>query len=80
MELWLFGGGKKGGIGMALRHLWNLGRGRHVRDNTMVCLPFQHLKITFLAEEWMQMDGDPWGTVREAEIKVISGAVRVLVP
>ena len=80
MELWLFGGGRKGGIGMAIRHLWNLGWGTHVRDHQMVCLPFRHLKINFLTEEWMQLDGDPWGTVREAEIEVRRGAVRVLVP
>ena len=80
MELWLFGGGRKVGTGMAIRHLWNLGWGRHVRDRHMVCLPFQHLKMTFSAEEWMQLDGEPWGTVREAEINIKREAVRVLVP
>ena len=80
MELWLFGSGKRGGVGMAVRHLWNLGWGRHVKDNEMVCLPFRRLKLAFETEEWMQMDGDPWGKVREVDIKVMKRAVRVLLP
>jgi diacylglycerol kinase (ATP) len=80
MELWLFGSGKRGGMGSAVRHLWNLGWGRHVKDGEVVCMPFQQLSLVFETEEWMQMDGDPWGKVREVDITVKKRAVRVLVP
>jgi diacylglycerol kinase family enzyme len=80
MELWLFAGGRRGGFGMTIRHLWNLGWGRHVKDSEMVYLPFQQLKIEFETMEWMQMDGDPWGKIRNVEIVVRKQALKVLVP
>jgi len=79
MELWLFGAGRRGGLRMAVRHLWNLGWGRHVRDSEIVCLPFRQLKMEFETEEWMQMDGEPWGRVKSVEVAVRRRAVRVLV-
>jgi len=80
MELWLFGSGKRGGMGMAVRHLWNLGWGKHVKDSETICLPFRRLKLVFEADEWIQMDGEPWGKVREADIAVRKWAVKVLAP
>ncbi len=79
MEVWLFGGGI-GGVRMITRHLWNLGLGWHVKDKETLCLPFRRLKMNFEADEWMQMDGEPWGTVKEVEIEVEAKALRVLLP
>jgi diacylglycerol kinase family enzyme len=79
-ELWLFGSGKKGGAGMAVRHLWNLGWGRHVQDSEMICLPFRQATIKFETEEWMQMDGEPMGMVKAAALSVQEQVLKVIVP
>ena len=80
IELWLFKGGITGGVRMAVRHLWNLGWQRHVKDREVLYLPFQHLRLRFGVAEWMQMDGDPWRQVNGAEIGIQAQAIRVLVP
>ncbi|NUM49398.1 MAG: diacylglycerol kinase family lipid kinase [Anaerolineales bacterium] len=79
-ELWLLGSGKNGGVPSVIRHLWNLGRGQHVQDRNTLCLPFRQLKLTFATPEWMHLDGEPYGTVQEAEIQIWAQGLRVLVP
>lgn len=80
MSLWLFEAGKQGGVGVAFQHVWNLWKGRHVKERNVLCLPFKRLSLRFEEDEWMQMDGEPWGQVKEAEIYVQAQALKVLVP
>jgi YegS/Rv2252/BmrU family lipid kinase len=80
LELWLLRSGRRGGAGMALRHLWNLGWGLHVKDREALCLPFRRAQITFETAEWMHTDGEPGERVKTAEITVWERGLWVIVP
>lgn len=80
LELWALRSGSKGGVGTVIRHLWNLGYRQHVRENEVVCLPFRQAHITFKTEEWMHLDGEPYGTIQQAHLAIRAKALKVLVP
>lgn len=80
LELWLLKSGQRGGIGTVLRHLWNLGWGRHTQDREVVSFSFRQVKLAFETEEWMHMDGEPYGRVQAVALEVWEKALRVLIP
>ena len=77
LDIWLFSGSN---LGDALRHAYDLWRGRHLTSDAVRKLTFHNLRVEGESPFWMQTDGEPRGSAQSVEINVRSGALKLLVP
>ncbi len=77
MDLWLF---EEPGLGSLLHHAWSMWTGRHVQDARTRCISFREARVTSPEPIPLQLDGDPLPPSAHVRIKVLPGALRVLVP
>ncbi|HXF85944.1 MAG TPA: diacylglycerol kinase family protein [Anaerolineales bacterium] len=77
LDMWLFSGSH---LGDALRHAYDLWRGRHVNSGAVRRIRFNNLRIEAESPCWIQTDGEPRGTAQTIEIKVQARALKMLVP
>ncbi len=77
LDLWLFSGSN---LGDALRHAYNLWRGKHFNSSAVRRIRFTTLRVEADAPYWMQTDGEPRGSAQITEIKVCPRALKMLMP
>jgi diacylglycerol kinase (ATP) len=77
LDLWLFSGSN---LGDALRHAYNLWRGKHFNSSAVRRIRFNNLRVEADLPYWMQTDGEPRGSAQKTEIKVCSRALKMLMP
>jgi diacylglycerol kinase (ATP) len=77
LDLWLFSGSN---LGDALRHAYNLWRGKHFSSSAVRRIQFNNLRVEADLPYWMQTDGEPRGSAQKTEIKVCPRALKMLMP
>ena len=77
LDIWLFSGSN---LGDALRHAYNMWRGRHLTSDAVRKITFHDLRVEGGSPFWMQTDGEPRGSAQRVEINVKSRALKLLVP
>jgi YegS/Rv2252/BmrU family lipid kinase len=77
MDLWLFSGNS---LADALRHFFDLVAGRHLTSDQARRLPFRVARVESDANFSIQVDGDPMLGGKQAEIRVLHRALKVLMP
>jgi diacylglycerol kinase (ATP) len=77
LDIWLFSGSN---FGDALRHAYDMWRGRHLTSDAVRKITFHNLRVEGDSPFWMQTDGEPRGSAQKVEITVRSGALKLLVP
>ncbi|HJS29956.1 MAG TPA: diacylglycerol kinase family protein [Anaerolineales bacterium] len=77
MELWLFSGKNLFDL---VRHAGDLMLGRHLKSDRVRCIPVQQLVLEAEEPLYIQLDGDPYETVRRVELQVIHRGINILVP
>lgn len=77
LDIWLFSGSN---LGDALRHAYDMWRGRHLTSDAVRKITFHNLRVEGESPFWMQTDGEPRGSAQSVEINVRSGALKLLVP
>jgi diacylglycerol kinase family enzyme len=77
LDLWLFSGDS---LIDAFRHAFDLWAGRHLTSDQARRIPFRYLHIEADAPFSIQMDGEPMLTSNHADISVLAGALRILIP
>jgi diacylglycerol kinase (ATP) len=77
LDIWLFSGSN---LGDALRHAYDMWRGRHLTSEAVRKITFHNLRVEGEAPFWIQTDGEPRGAAQRVEINVKSRALKLLVP
>lgn len=77
LDMWLFSGSH---IGDALRHAYDMWTGNHVTSDMARRITFKTLRIEADSPYWIQTDGEPRGSTQRTEIKVLTRALRMLIP
>jgi YegS/Rv2252/BmrU family lipid kinase len=77
LDLWLFSGSN---LGDALRHAYDLWRGRHVHSEAVRRITFNSLRVETDTPFWLQTDGEPRGSSQTAEIRVQKRVLKMLMP
>jgi YegS/Rv2252/BmrU family lipid kinase len=77
LDIWLFSGSN---LGDALRHAYDMWRGRHLTSDAARKITFHNLRVEGEAPFWIQTDGEPRGSAQRVEINVKSRALKLLVP
>jgi YegS/Rv2252/BmrU family lipid kinase len=77
LDMWLFSGRN---LGDALRHTYDMWRGRHLTSDAVRKITFHSLQVEGDSPFWMQTDGEPRGSAQRVEVKVKSRALKLLVP
>jgi YegS/Rv2252/BmrU family lipid kinase len=77
LDIWLFSGSN---LGDALRHAYDLWRGKHLTSEAVRKITFHTLRVEGESPFWIQTDGEPRGTAQQVEIRVKSRALKLLVP
>lgn len=77
LDMWLFSGSN---LGDALRHAYNLWRGKHFTSDTVQHITFKSLRIEAESPYWIQTDGEPRGSTQKTDIRVESRMLRILMP
>lgn len=77
LDIWLFSGNN---LGDALRHAYNMWRGRHLHAVDVRRISFNNLRIEGESPFWIQTDGEARGSAQSAEIKIHSRALQMLMP
>jgi YegS/Rv2252/BmrU family lipid kinase len=77
MDLWLFSGED---FADTARHAAALSTQRHTQSLGVRRIPFHQLQIESPSPITIQMDGDPGPSLERAEIEVLPGSLRLLVP
>jgi YegS/Rv2252/BmrU family lipid kinase len=77
LDLWLFSGSN---LGDALRHAYDLWRGKHVTSEAARRIAFNSLRVEADSPYLVQTDGEPRGAAQTAEIKIRSRALKMLMP
>lgn len=77
MDLWLFSGEH---FVDTARHAAALSTQRHTQSLGVRRIPFRELEIEGRSPLTIQMDGDPAGGLHRANVGVLPGAIRLLVP
>lgn len=77
LDMWLFSGSH---LGDALRHAYDMWRGRHFRSDMARRIAFRNLHIEARSPYWIQTDGEPRGSTEKTWIHVRSRALRMLMP
>ena len=77
LDMWLFSGSH---LGDALRHAYEMMTGKHINSDAARKITFTSLRIEADSPFLIQTDGEPRGTAQKVEIKVKSGALKMLVP
>jgi len=77
LDIWLFSGNN---LGDALRHAYNMWRGYHINAEDARRITFSTLRVEGESLFWIQTDGEPRGSAQQAEIKVQSRALKMLMP
>jgi YegS/Rv2252/BmrU family lipid kinase len=77
LDMWLFSGSN---LGDALRHAYNMWRGKHFTSDMARRISFKSLRIEADSPFWIQTDGEPRGSAQKTEIKVQARKLRMLMP
>ena len=77
LDIWLFSGSN---LGDALRHAYNMWRGHHINAEDVRRITFNHLRVEGESPFWIQTDGEPRGSAQQAEIKIQSRVLKMLMP
>jgi len=77
LDMWLFSGSN---LGDALRHAYDMWRGRHLTSEAARRITFHALRAEGESPFWIQTDGEPRGPAQQVEISVKSRALKLLVP
>lgn len=77
LDIWLFSGNN---LGDALRHAYNMWRGRHLHAVDVRRITFNSLRVEGESPFWIQTDGEPRGSAQRAEINIHTRALRMLMP
>ena len=77
LDIWLFSGSH---LGDALRHAYDMWRGRHLTSEAVRKITFHSLRLEGDAPFWIQTDGEPRGSAQRVEIDIKSRALKLLVP
>lgn len=77
LDIWLFSGNN---LGDALRHAYNMWRGRHLKAVDVRRITFNSLRVEGESPFWIQTDGEARGSAQQAEIKIHLRALRMLMP
>jgi YegS/Rv2252/BmrU family lipid kinase len=77
LDIWLFSGSH---LGDALRHAYDMWRGRHITSDAVRKITFHNLRVEGDAPFWIQTDGEPRGSAQRVEINVKTRALKLLVP
>ena len=77
LDMWLFSGSH---LGDALRHAYEMMTGKHINSDAARKITFTSLRIEADSPFLIQTDGEPRGSAQKVEIKVKSGALKMLVP
>lgn len=77
LDIWLFSGSN---LGDALRHAYDMWRGRHLTSDAVRKITFHNLRVEGGSPFWMQTDGEPRGSAQRVEIRVKSRALKLLMP
>jgi len=77
LDIWLFSGNN---LGDALRHAYNMWRGHHLNAEDVRRISFNKLRVEGEAPFWIQTDGEPRGSAQQAEIKIQSRTLKMLMP
>lgn len=77
LDMWLFSGSH---LGDALRHAYEMMTGKHINSDAARKITFTSLRIEADSPFLIQTDGEPRGSAQTVEIKVRSGALKMLVP
>ena len=77
LDIWLFSGNN---LGDALRHAYNMWRGYHIKAEDVRRITFNNLRVEGESPFWIQTDGEPRGSAQQAEIRVHSRALKMLMP
>lgn len=77
LDMWLFSGSH---LGDALRHAYEMMTGKHLNSEVARKLTFSSLRVEADSPFFIQTDGEPRGSAQSVEIKVQSGALKMLVP
>lgn len=77
LDLWLFSGSN---LGDALRHAYDLWRGRHVHSEAVRRITFNSLRVETDTPFWLQTDGEPRGSSQTADIRVQKRVLKMLMP
>ena len=77
LDMWLFSGSN---LGDALRHAYNLWRGKHFASEMVQRITFKSLRVEADSPYWIQTDGEPRGSTQNTKIKIRSRMLRMLMP
>lgn len=77
LDMWLFSGSH---LGDALRHAYEMMTGKHINSDAARKITFTSLRVEADSPFLIQTDGEPRGSAQQVEIKVKSGALKMLVP
>ena len=77
LDIWLFSGNN---LGDALRHAYDMWRGKHIASDHARRITFSELRVESESPFWIQTDGEPRGSAEKAEIKIRSRALKMLMP
>ncbi len=77
MELWLFDGEN---LEELLQQAWSLWSGKHVNSKRVKFMQFKKVILESDAPIYLQMDGEPEFGGMQVSIKVLPGALKVLIP
>jgi len=77
LDIWLFSGSN---LGDALRHAYNMWRGRHITSDAARRIAFSSLRVEGESPFLIQTDGEPRGPAQNVEIKVQARALKMLMP
>lgn len=76
-DIWLFSGSH---LGDALRHAYDMWRGKHFTSDLARRISFRSLRIEAESPYWIQTDGEPRGSTQSTEIRVQTRKLRMLMP
>ena len=77
LDIWLFSGSH---LGDALRHAYDMWRGRHITSDAARRITFKHLRVEADSPFWIQTDGEPRGSAQCVEINVQPRRLKMLMP
>lgn len=77
LDMWLFNGSH---LGDALRHAYDMWRGKHFTSDMARRITFKSLRVEAESPYWIQTDGEPRGSTQKTEIHVQSRKLRMLMP
>jgi YegS/Rv2252/BmrU family lipid kinase len=77
LDIWLFSGSN---LGDALRHAYDMWRGRHITSDAARRITFKQLRIEADSPFWIQTDGEPRGSAQSVEINIQPHRLKMLMP